>query len=490
MVRWEVRVGQRFRIAGWMCAAGVLCAGCAEPPSAGPQAAQPERAEAATSAAAASVADAPSGPGNVLVFIADDLGVDRLSVYGIGEEFPYTPTIDALAADGVRFDRVWAQSLCSPGRAAILTGRQPYQTLVGHALSAHSASPLGDEETTIAELIAQSAPTPYATGYIGKWHLSSKRLGDGYETNPNDQGFDSFAGLLVGLDDETASDELPQGYFDWERTENGVNNRSSVYVTTVNANDAIDAIQTLPEPWVVYVAFMAPHAPLHWPPDRLWSGDRVGSTDQRQKTNAMIEAMDHEMQRVLDALGPAAAHTTVMFTADNGTEGAAVSAPYPSDRAKGTPYEGGLRVPLIASGYRVGLRGVVGQQLVQTSDLFATVADLAGVPADAVEALDVDSVSLVPAFGDVDAPVRSVAFSEEFEPSGPGPYTEHELTIRDERYKLVWAFGEQDGEEMHLYRLDRGAVEGEDLLAQPIGPARAQVEATRDRLLAWLPTTL
>lgn len=435
----------------------------------------------------APVEEPHTGPGNILLFLADDLGIDRLESYGVGEAFPSTPTIDGLAADGVRYTRVWAQSLCSPGRAAIQTGRQPYQTGIGHALSAHTTNPLDDAEVTLPELIGDSG---YASAYVGKWHLSSTRLPEsGYYHHPNDQGWDSFDGLMVGLDDEIAFDEGAQSWFDWERTIDGVPSRSPIYVTTANANAAIDAISELPEPWIVQVAFMAPHAPLHWPPDRLWDGEEVGATDPQRKTNAMIEAMDAEMGRVIEALGPRAARTTVVFTSDNGTEPAAVSAPYDAAHAKGTPYEGGVRVPLVVSGYKVGRQGERCDHLVQTTDLFASIAELAEVAVD--PALTTDSVSFVPSLGDPDAaPARTLAFAEQFEPSGPGPYDEHFLAIRDDRYKLVRWYSKGDEEEpafdeTMFFDLGSDAAEGPDLFAGGLDADRQQAF---DALTARLPT--
>ena len=138
--------------------------------------------------------DAPQPPpGNVLVIVADDVGVDKIYAYGEHPDAPPTPNIDQLAAQGVLFRRAYAQPWCSPSRACVLTGRYGFSTGVGNPVNQNvpeSGLPLS--EITIPELLDAGVPAGIATAAIGKWHLASLASGD--VLHPNEQGFEWFEG--------------------------------------------------------------------------------------------------------------------------------------------------------------------------------------------------------------------------------------------------------------------------------------------------------
>ena len=187
-----------------------------------------------------------TGPPNILLIVADDLGVDMVGAYGEAPAPPCTPNIDALAAGGMLFRNAWANPICSPTRSAILTGRHAFRTGVGDLVDPDEPG-LTLGELTIPELL-----TGYASSCTGKWHLGGS-LGF---LHPNLSGFGHYAGTLHG--------QIPT-YSLWPKVIDGQPLVGFGYATTDTTDDAITALQTMPEPWFLYVAYQAPHAPLHEP---------------------------------------------------------------------------------------------------------------------------------------------------------------------------------------------------------------------------------
>jgi len=357
-------------------------------------------------------------PGNVLVLLADDLGVGELRLYGQGQDYPPTPNLERLARNGVVFRNAWSEPTCSPTRAALLTGRHGFRTSIGIAVDPF-ADPVGlrESEVTLPELLDLGTGGRYAHALIGKWHLTPLSAGD---LAPNRAGFAHFAGSLEGQ---------IINYVNWRRVENGVARMTDRYATSACVDDALTWIGRQNGPWFCLVAFQAPHAPFHAPPPALHtqtlpSGPprslcvQTTGNDPRLYYKAMVQAMDTEIGRLLGSLPPRElARTTILFLSDNGTE-PCVSAPT-TFRAKGTLYEGGVHVPLIAAGYRVG-RGV-SDALVATSDLFATVAELAGVdPREVLPGHALDSISFAPSLADPAVELRRYVLAETFTPNGAG----------------------------------------------------------------------
>ncbi len=426
--------------------------------------------------------------GNVLVLLADDLGVDRIARYGVGAPgtLPSTPRIDGLADEGVLFRYAYSSPNCSPTRASIMTGRQPHDHTIGTALSFNGRFFLPWEETTIPEMLGERTAGAYDHSAVGKWHLENERS-DPY-VNPNLQGWNWYAGAIHGLSDEASVDGQAQTYFDWERCENGVVRRTTTYVTTSNADDAIARMAAMPEPWVLYVAFDAPHAPYHFPPDGLWSGVESGGTATSRKYNAMIEAMDTEIGRILDAMdADLESRTTVVFLADNGTPVQPIEDEFLAARSKATVYEGGIHVPFIVRSPLAGSPGATCDALVHAADLFATIAEIAGAPFSAPERADrgLDSISFAGSLLDPTAPgARTRVVSELFRNPGPAPHSEYLRAVRDGEWKLLQQMGLPD----QFYDMRGVWLEGEDLLAD--GVLTAEEQAAYDRLLAFVPWTM
>lgn len=368
---------------------------------------------------------------NVLLVIADDLGIDSLNLYLATDGSP-TPTLDSLANTGVRFTNCWGCPTCSPARAQILTGRYGFRTGVGIVGSVPSLT-----EGTIAQAF-QSAG--YATGCLGKWHLANGTNGN--RDNPNLMGFDHYSGNLGG----GVSD-----YFSWTKVENGVNinppnNPVTNYVTSETASDASNWIQQQGNnPWFCWVAFNAPHTPLHRPPPTLHTANLTGTTDDiaanpRDYYLAMVEAMDTEIGRMLNEIDPAVrANTVVVFVGDNGTPGSTTPRPRILRGAKGTLFEGGVNIPCIVSGASVVTPGRTHDGLISLVDIFKTLLDLAGLDASVIPTgAATDSRSFAPYVTDPIAPnIHTCQFTEQFVEPGSTPGNNDGKIVKLGDWKLI-----------------------------------------------------
>lgn len=426
---------------------------------------------------------------NILVIIADDLGVDMLGIYGRGSDTPPTPNIDALKAKGVMFHNAWANPLCSPTRAAIQTGQYGLRTGVGTVVLQNTSNglPLADPSIRpLPRVLNQNPGLGYSHAAIGKWHLSNtaSSLPDRKPYAPNDAGWSYFSGnwsYMGGFNVDDGWDD----YFAWQKLQNGTrtavggnpqNPRDpAAYVTTVNVNDATQWVSQQTGPWLLYLAFNSPHFPYHAPPPGLLNPPRdVSGGSARTLYKAMIEAMDTEIGRLVNSLGPSVmAETTVIFLGDNGTPGtdgfaadeSIVVAPFDPTRAKGTLYEGGINVPLIISGADVKKPNRESQALVNVTDLYATILDLAGVDVRTtlVDA-KFDSVSLKPILNNTyNRNLRKYIYAELFR----GPDEAWTRAIRNDHFKLIRFISNKSEPSLYIekfYDLASDPFENVDLL--------------------------
>jgi arylsulfatase A-like enzyme len=364
-----------------------------------------------------------------------------------------------------------------------LTGRYSRRTGIGLVFTG-SDEELPYEEVTIAEALADArGPLPWARVALGKWNLATE---DSDRAHPNLQGFDHFSGIFTVMSEIA----WPQNnYFDWLETTDGVDvGRSTVYNTTDIVDDAIAQVNTLPEPFFLYLPVNAPHDPLHVPPAGLTSEVVTDTSTPAELHRAVLQAADTELARFLAAIPPdVRANTTIVLTADNGTQPEAVEPPYLSAHAKRSVYEGGVHVPLIVTGPLVSRPGARSDALVHIVDVFATVADIAGVPLVDLPDEDlgfplpnglnrpVDGLSLLPYLRDPDAPSqREHVFVEQFSPNGAPPYALDWQGLRDATHKLVRIDGVEE-----LYALDPKLGEVDDLLADGVS---TEEQAIADRL--------
>ena len=404
---------------------------------------------------------------NVLIVLADDLGVDYVGCYGEGTSPPPTPNIDALAAQGVLFRNAWAYPSCSPTRAAILTGRHPFRTTVGRWIRhPNNSNPvigtIRGSEDTLPELLDRAA-SGYAHACIGKWHMHD--VSHGVDAPRTLGGYDTFTGHMAG--------QLP-GYFSWPRVHMGVEQTTTAYATTQQTDDAIAWIQAQSQPWLCYLAYTAPPIPFHAPPASLQTQGVTSSSSNRDKYRAMIEAMDTELGRLLAAIGPTAlASTHVLFLGDNGSVQNMAVPPFDPSRAKGSPYEGGLNVPLIYRGPATVQPGREVGALACAVDVFSTALQLCGAGAAVPSWLAVDGVSLVPYLTDPNqSPLRAFAFSEQFTgATWPSPNSNGHAVLRNDQYKLIHRY---TGGSHELYDLLNDPWENQNLLASQLTPLQQQ----------------
>ena len=362
---------------------------------------------------------AESNPQNILFIIGDDIGLDPLGLYELGPEPPPTPNLDSLAANGVLFSNAWATPLCSPTRATLLSGRYGFRTGLGYTIttSTPESGVLSTSEFTLPKAL-DAGGAAHAHAAIGKWNLGNTGTGNWDPDNPILHGFDYYAGNL--------SHTIFPNYFSWEKVVNDaslneVTTTSEVYATTDNVNDAISWIGAQnSDPWFLWLAFNAAHSPFHKPPNELHSYDDLEDPPSGSPVpyyKAMIEAMDTEIGRLLASIEPSVlSNTTIIFLGDNGTP-SQVTEYYDPRRGKFTIYQGGVMVPLIISGPSVVDPGRAVTAPVNSTDMFATILDLAGVDVSATLPPNViiDSLSMVPYLEDPSQPpLRQWVLSERF----------------------------------------------------------------------------
>ena len=430
----------------------------------------------------------PPPGGNVLLLVADDVGVDKIASYGVASSPLAAPNIEALAETGLRFENAWALPYCGPTRAAMLTGRYVRRTGYGANESiAASENELGPEQTTLAEVARTSPLFDYETALVGKWHLSTFESLSG-ATAPLTQGFDTFTGTMGNLGIWVgAAEPYDAGYFHWQKLElDGALVEVTDYATTVVTDDAVARLAQLREPWIFEVAFHAAHGPYDRPPDSLLDDPGEPSVGVLAKERLIVEALDKEIGRLLAAIpDDVRSRTTILFLGDNGTAELAVEPEVDADRSKGSVYEPGVHVPFIVQGPLVAEPGSTSSALVHVVDIMPTVAamvgvDLSALPAvvDPTQPLAIDGESLLPIFADPSVPTsRTFMYTETFYPAGPGPFTEDIQAVRDERFKLIR--DARTGEEQFFEYPVGGTDEGLDLLPCPLD---AEQQAALDRL--------
>ena len=332
---------------------------------------------------------------NVVIFLASDLGYGDLSCYGSTEH--HTPNIDRLAAEGIRFTDCHSNGcMCSPSRAALLTGGYQQRVGVEYVLNHHARNlpPMSGNAYTYGHAFKQAG---YATGFFGAYHT-------GYlpESSPLDLGFDEFCGVCGGADHH--SHVTRWGQPNWWRGRKLCDEPG--YLSDLIADHAIEFLEDhRDQPVCLHVADFAVHFPWQGPGDApdFHAGTtydtadlKYGSrTDRRQAYREMVEAMDRSVGRVTDRLHELglAEQTLLVFTTDHGGH-AMVADNGPLAGAKSSLLEGGHRIPAIA--YRPGTleAGRVIDETVMLMDLFPTFAELCDLPVP--PATSFDGMSLLP----------------------------------------------------------------------------------------------
>lgn len=329
---------------------------------------------------------------NIIHIVADDLGWKDVGFNGCTDI--KTPNIDALAAGGARLSRFYVQPMCTPTRAALMTGRYPFryglQTAVIPSVSAYG---LDTEEWLLPQCLKEAG---YRTAIIGKWHLghADKKFW------PRQRGFDYQYGAMIGELDYFTHDE--HGVLDWYRDNQPV--KEEGYTTTLLGRDAARFIdeQNAAAPFYLYLTFNAPHTPYQAPHEYI---DRYPNIQDptRRTYAAMITCLDDEIGRVVAALDRKKIrdNTLILFHSDNGGTRSAMFAGVMADMSnikipcdngpyrdgKGTLYEGGTLVGAIAN-WPSRIKPSVNSGLIHAVDIYPTLAALAGASTARSKPLD------------------------------------------------------------------------------------------------------
>ena len=361
---------------------------------------------------------------NFVVFLADDLGYGDLASYG--NPIIATPNLDKLADQGMRFtDFHSAGTVCSPSRASLLTGRNPYRS--GFYYIAGSGMHLQREEVTVASLLSANG---YDTCFVGKWHLSRFDQQSSTLPTPGDHGFDHWFATAVNAFE---GPENPTTFF---RNGERVGEVEGWYCDVI-VEEALEWLRNRPDqdkPFFLYLCSHEPHTPIDPPDsfadaydteavDELERATLYGAVDRPEKditdlkkfyygTVTQLDAAFGNLMQGIDAINDEE-NTLVMFTSDNGPESPVNFEEsrgewedLSRDRSFGTPgqwrgmkrfpYEGGHRVPGIARWTGQIAPGSINESLINGTDFLPTMLELAGISLPTDRALD--GVSMLPAF--------------------------------------------------------------------------------------------
>jgi arylsulfatase A-like enzyme len=414
---------------------------------------------------------------NVVFILVDDLGARDLSCYG--SAFHQTPNLDRLAAQGLRFTQAYsANPVCSPTRAALMTGKHPNRLNITDWipgqdpqdrpwLGPQDATELALEEVTLAEALREWG---YTTFFAGKWHLGD----EGYF--PEDQGFqENHGGHHRG--------SPPGGYYSPYKNPKLSDGPEGEYLPDRLTDEAIAFLQRSgTKPFLLYLSYYTVHTPIQaskkhfseWEaaaeaqfadtktPTQAEGRGQTRLRQDRADYASMVAAMDENVGRLLDQLDSLnlADNTLVVFTSDNGglstlfPKRNAPTSNYPLRAGKGWCYEGGIRVPLIIRAGTAQKQGLQSAEPVVSQDLFPTILTELDLPPRAE--LDLDGTSLSPLLSGADSlPSRPLFWhfphyhGSAWEPGsalrwGEWKYIRFYTPEREELYHLATDPGEQN----------------------------------------------
>lgn len=335
---------------------------------------------------------------NVVLILVDDLGYGDLSCYGAPDL--QTPHINRIAAEGVRFTQFYANCpVCSPTRAALLTGRYPDKVGVPGVIRTHRKNSWGKVAPGAVFLPEVLREAGYHSALIGKWHL-----GLAAPDTPNGHGFDFFHGWLGDMmDDYFAHRRHGINYMRRDGAEIDPEGHATDLFTAWAA-DYIREQAAAKQPFFLYLAYNAPHTPIQPPEDWLAKVEarEPGIAPARAKLVALIEHMDAGVGKVLDVLDETgiAGDTLVIFVSDNGGQDDVGANNGPLRGAKQEMFEGGIRVPMCARWPGRIPAGAERGDAAMTMDLFPAVCAACG----AEIGHEIDGVDILPAIEDAAAP--------------------------------------------------------------------------------------
>ena len=444
---------------------------------------------------------ASSAPKNIVIFFVDDMGWTDLAC--TGSDFYETPNIDALASQGVRFTSGYAAcTVCSPSRAALMTGQSPARLHVTDFIPGHPfvntpltipewTRALEHEHLTIPELLKEHG---YVSAHLGKWHLSHR---DGYSTGGADSPDPDFYPQPHGFDINIGGCEkgAPPSYFwpygkgkDLETKKKNTifetlpkddKDREGEYLTDRLADEAvslIDQFSTEKKPFFINFSFYNVHTPLMGRPDLVSKYEAKLKANPDVKHNnvkyaAMVESVDEAVGKVIAKLEETGHRddTLIIFTSDNGGLKPNATDNSPLRQGKGGIYEGGIRVPLIIDLPGDGASGKLCHEPAITMDILPTIFEAIGKPLPEAVTSVLDGKSLIPLVKDprADFDRKSLFWHyPHYHSMGAQPYS----AIRSGNWKLIEVIGQN---KIELYDLSSDIHENNDL-------ARTYLDKTKE----------
>lgn len=376
---------------------------------------------------------------NVVFILVDDMGFGDVGYNG--SEIA-TPNLDQMAQTGMQLDRNYVYPVCSPTRAALLTGQNPLHMGIEGPIDDYSSLP--EDIKTLPEYFRDLG---YRTHMVGKWHLGLSET----DAWPTAKGFDSFYGMLGGWIDFYT--HVFANRLDWQR--NGVSVYEEGHSTDLMTEEAIRLIRSedSTSPFLLYLAYNAPHSPLQHPPS--YSGlNHYPEVSDRSVYAEMMTHMDTAIGRVLDTLEQEGIleNTLVVFSGDNG---GALNLGASNGELRGgkrSAYEGGIRVPGWISWPGVIPSGTVFEQQIAVHDWLPTLLEAIGASASMAE--DAYGQNMWPAL------TRGVELERDINIIG----ATGNLAVFDWPYKLTYILDEQSGDFVPgLYNIVDDPRENHDL---------------------------
>ncbi|MBB5039149.1 sulfatase [Prosthecobacter dejongeii] len=404
-------------------------------------------------------------PPNIIFILIDDMGWTDLGCYG--SKYYETPHLDQLAKDGMRFTQAYsACTVCSPTRAAILTGKSPARLHVTDWIAGHNrpnarlsipewTKHLPEDEETLAERLKTRG---YATASIGKWHLG------GTDHYPEKHGFD----VNIGGTDAGS----PPSYFSPYKIATLPDGPQGEFLTDRLTTEAIGFIEKhKDQPFFIYLPHYAVHTPIMGKPDVVakYQAKKADGGHSNPVYAALVESVDDGVGRMRETLKKLdlSENTLFVFTSDNGGLSHMVGAqgwkPGPTDNSpsrlgKGGPYDGGVHIPLIIAWPGTIEPGTINDSPVISYDHVPTLLEATGTPLK--EGQVVDGESLMPLLTQKDILKREAIYWHypHYHPGSATPYS----AIRAGDWKLIEFFEDQHVE---LYNLRRDVGEADNVAA-------------------------
>jgi arylsulfatase A-like enzyme len=450
-------------------------------------------------------ASTASATPNIVFILADDLGWSDLT--GYGSDFHRTPHIDRLAREGVRFTSFYAAApVCTPTRASIMTGQHPARLHTTVWFEASQNPPqdrrlipprtvgnLAHEHVTLAEALHSAG---YFTAHVGKWHLGDAAHypeTHGFEVNIGgtfwgapSTFFYPYRGRWSRSSEIRYVPDLPFGH-------------EGEYLTDRLTTEAIATMRHVRgRPFFIHLAYHTVHTPIEGKPEIVESYERSlrpGLRHQNPVYAAMVHSLDENVGRILSTLEEMriADRTIVVFTSDNGGyinehRGRRVTDNRPLRSGKGSLYEGGIRVPLIVRWPGVTPAGETCERVVTSTDLYATLLDMAGLAAAGAPDAAPDGHSIAPLLRDPGAAGKPGPVFWHYPHYYFFPKTTPTSAVRDGDWKLIEFLEDR---RVELYNLEEDIGESRDLSrARPdkADQLRRALHAWREEVGAQMPT--